>query len=259
MANLVIVGGSGKVAKLFSQLAVPAGYAVTSLVRSRDHFDAIKQTGATPALLDLESAGVTQLAETLKEADGVLFAAGAGGKGGKERTKAVDEDGAIKVFDALERISSTKKPYLILVGALDTRDTSQAPPAHYTEKDIEGSKKAHEAIGAYYDAKLAADTNLSRRTTFPWTVVRPGHLLDQEATGQITAGKTGMGGITRADVAASILALFDLALKGSESTSSPAGAGLAIDIIQQGTEGNDLPVTEAIKQAVQKREGSLVV
>lgn len=97
MANLVIVGGSGKVAKLFSQLAVPAGYAVTSLVRSRDHFDAIKQTGATPALLDLESAGVTQLAETLKEADGVLFAAGAGGKGGKERTKAVDEDGAIKV------------------------------------------------------------------------------------------------------------------------------------------------------------------
>lgn len=139
-------------------------------------------------------------------------------------------------------------------------------------------------------AKLAADTNLSRRTTFPWTVVRPGHLLDQEATGQITAGKTGMGGITvslldnirpavfmllsripeprpehlprimqRADVAASILALFDLALKGSESTSSPAGAGLAIDMIQQGTEGNDLPVTEAIKQAVQKREGSLVV
>lgn len=83
-----------------------------------------------------------------------------------------------------------------------------------THEDIDGSKKAHEAIGAYYEfvlpsllplraltlpsrsAKLAADQNLSRRTTFPWTILRPGHLLDDEPTGWVTAGKTGMGGVT---------------------------------------------------------------
>lgn len=45
-------------------------------------------------------------------------------------------------------------------------------------------------------AKLVADQNLSRRTAFPWTIVRPGSLLDHEATGKITAGQTGMGSIT---------------------------------------------------------------
>ncbi|TKA58303.1 hypothetical protein B0A53_00040 [Rhodotorula sp. CCFEE 5036] len=250
MSKIVIVGGSGKIAKLFSRLATSkTGAQITSLVRSRDHFDAISETGATPQLLDIESAKVEELQQAFEGAQGVLFAAGAGGKGPKERTR--------KVFDAIERLSSSPKPYLVLIGALDTRDTSQAPPAHYTEKDIEGSKKAHEAIGAYYDAKLAADLNLSRRTAFPWTIIRPGGLLDDEPTGKVTAGKTGMGSITRGDVAASILALFNSALAENDS-SAPKAAGLAIDLIQQG-EGKDTPVEEALKKAVEKREGSLVV
>ncbi|GAA5961379.1 hypothetical protein JCM8115_003425 [Rhodotorula mucilaginosa] len=258
MSKIVIVGGSGKIAKLFSRLATSkTGAQITSLVRSRDHFDAISETGATPQLLDIESAKVEELQQAFEGAQGVLFAAGAGGKGPKERTRKVDEEGAIKVFDAIERLSSSPKPYLVLIGALDTRDTSQAPPAHYTEKDIEGSKKAHEAIGAYYDAKLAADLNLSRRTAFPWTIIRPGGLLDDEPTGKVTAGKTGMGSITRGDVAASILALFNSALAENDS-SAPKAAGLAIDLIQQG-EGKDTPVEEALKKAVEKREGSLVV
>lgn len=96
MAKLVVVGGSGKVAKLFSSLA-SKHFTITSLVRSRDHFDAIKQAGATPEILDIENAGVDELKRAFEGAQGVLFAAGAGGKGGKERTKKVDEEGAIKV------------------------------------------------------------------------------------------------------------------------------------------------------------------
>ncbi|GAA5869619.1 hypothetical protein JCM3774_005495 [Rhodotorula dairenensis] len=263
-AKIVIVGGSGKIAKLFSRLATTSAlqFTLTSLVRSRDHFDAISHAGATPLLLDIESAPVDELKQAFQGADGVLFAAGAGGKGGKDRTRKVDQEGAIKVFDAIEQLSSSsRKPYLVLIGALDTRDISQKPPAHYTDKDIEASKKAHEAIGPYYDAKLAADLDLARRTAFPWTIVRPGALLDDEPTGQVTAGLTGMGKIARGDVAASILTLFESALASSSSSSNtspqPAANGLAIDLIQQG-EGKDVPVAEAIKAAVEKRQGSLV-
>lgn len=70
-----------------------------------------------------------------------------------------------------------------------------------------------------------------------------------------------MGKITRGDVASSILALFSSALAengSSSSASKPKASGLAIDLIQQG-DGKDVPVEEAIKAAVEKREGSLVV
>lgn len=96
LPRLVIVGGSGRVALAFSK-AASASYAITSLVRSKDHFDAISSTGAHPKLLSIEDASVEQVRAELEGADAVLFSAGAGGKGAKERTKAVDELGAIKV------------------------------------------------------------------------------------------------------------------------------------------------------------------
>lgn len=61
----------------------------------------------------------------------------------------------------------------------------------------------------------------------------------------------------RGDVAATISALFDLALQG-DGSAPPAAKGLAIDMIQQG-KGKDVPVREAVEAAVDKREGSLVV
>jgi len=124
LPRIVVVGGHGKASPLlfslflvplradvskslpqvalhFARLASPS-YSVTSLVRSEDHFQDIKQTGATPKLLSLEDASVDELKNAFDGAKGVLFAAGAGGKGGKERTKKVDEEGAIKVSHLFE-------------------------------------------------------------------------------------------------------------------------------------------------------------
>ncbi|GAA5911397.1 hypothetical protein JCM8208_005046 [Rhodotorula glutinis] len=248
LPRLVIVGGSGRVAVKFSHQASPY-FAIESLVRNKDHFDAISKTGATPKLLSLEDASVDELAGDFKGADAVLFAAGAGGKGGKERTVKVDQEGAIKVFDALESLSGPK-PYLVLVGALDTRDLSKPAPAHYTEEDKEASKKAHDAIGAYYDAKLAADQNLSKRTSFPWTVLRPGHLLDDSAKGCVELGVTHMGGVTRDDVAATLLALFRLSPEQRDQV-----RGRALDLIQ-GSD-RDVPVEEAAQKVLASGESSL--
>ncbi|KAK4700689.1 hypothetical protein P7C70_g5554, partial [Phenoliferia sp. Uapishka_3] len=236
LPRVVVVGGHGKVALAFARLASPT-HAVTSLVRSQDHFADIKANGATPELLSLEDADIAALAKSFTGAKNVLFSAGAGGKGGAERTKAVDFEGAVKVFDAIESIEGVK-PRLLLVSALDTRDLSKPPPPHYTAEDIETSKKAHEAIGTYYDYKLEADRNLhNRKASFQWTILRPGGLLDSAGTGKVSLGQTHMGSVPREDVAATLVALLD----------EPGASGLSLDLIS-----GETPITEAVKNAVLK-------
>ncbi|GAA5904504.1 hypothetical protein JCM6882_008926 [Rhodosporidiobolus microsporus] len=240
LPRIAVVGGHGKVALHFARLAAPS-FSVTSLVRSKDHFGDITSTGATPQLLSLEEASVEQLAEAFRGKEGVLFSAGSGGKGGKERTKAVDEEGAIKVFDAIETLPEPR-PKLILVGAIDTRDMSKPPPSYYTKEDIKASKEVHEAIPVYYDAKLASERDLHKRTSFPWVVLRPGYLKDDAAKGKIKLGGVGMGDVTREDVAATLLALFRLPRE--------AGNGLSLDLIQN-VEG-EVEVEKAVEAAVEK-------
>ena len=58
------------------------------------------------------------------------------------------------------------------------------------DADIALSKGLYEQIPAYMAAKYAADKDLSQRTAFKWTVVRPGWLSDAPGTGKITAGRT---------------------------------------------------------------------
>lgn len=109
-------------------------YAVESLVRSKDHFGDITSRGATPVLLSLEDASIAELSSKFEGARAVIFAAGAGGKGGAERTNAVDYLGAVKVFDAIEQ--SQEKPRLYVVSALDVRDLSKPAPAHYVSSAL---------------------------------------------------------------------------------------------------------------------------
>jgi hypothetical protein len=73
------------------------------------------------------------------KADGVLFAAGAGGKGDPERTRKVDYEGAVKVYDAMEA-GNVKR--LVLIGAVDIRDRSKGYPEWYDDADS-GSTPPH--------------------------------------------------------------------------------------------------------------------
>ena len=69
---------------------------------------------------------------TAHKPDVVVFAAGAGGKGDKSRTRKVDYEGAVKVYDAME---SANVKRLILVGAVDIRDRDGEVPSWYTDDD----------------------------------------------------------------------------------------------------------------------------
>lgn len=94
--QLISLSPHQQVALQFARLASKS-YTITSLVRSQDHFSDITAVGATPKLLSLEDATSESLTKLFEGVTGVLFSAGAGGKGGPERTRAVDFDGAVKV------------------------------------------------------------------------------------------------------------------------------------------------------------------
>lgn len=104
-------------------------HAVTSIIRTVAHEEDIKAASATPLLLSLEESAVSEFTAAFQGVDVVYFSAGAGGTGGEERTKSVDYEGALKVFDAIEGVQGTR-PRLILVSAIDVRDPEKIP-AHY--------------------------------------------------------------------------------------------------------------------------------
>lgn len=198
-------------------------------------------------MLSLEDASVHEVSKAIEEveADVVYFAAGAGGKGGEERTKAVDYEGAVKVFDALEKAGSAggKKARLVLVSAIDVREEDKIP-AHYTEEDIKASKAGRAAIPAYFKYKLEADKNLVKRTAFKWTILRPGHLTEEKGTGKASIGRTHLSpSIAREDVAHALAYL----------SQREDAAGLAIDFV-----GGETPIEEGLDKVIKRAESDFM-
>lgn len=118
-----------QVALRLARLLTAANHTVTSIIRDPAHESDITDLGAKPALVSLEDAPASDFTKLFTGLDVVYFSAGAGGKGGEERTKKVDYEGAVKIFDAIEAVEG-EKPRLILVSAIDVRDPDKIP-AHY--------------------------------------------------------------------------------------------------------------------------------
>jgi len=217
--KIVIVGGHGNVSLRLARILGPS-HSVTSIIRTADHEEDIRAASATPLILSLEESPVADFTKAFQGADVVYFSAGAGGKGGEERTKAVDYEGAVKVFDAIEGVEGTR-PRLILVSAIDIRDPEKIP-AHYTEEDIALATRVRGHIAAYMKWKYEADKNLVKRDAFKWTILRPGGLNNEPGTGKASIGRTHLTPtISRDDVATALALLLD----------REDAAGLAIDMV----------------------------
>jgi len=235
--KVIIVGGHGNVSLRLARLLGPS-HDVTSIIRTAAHEDDIKAASATPLLLSLEDSSVADFTAAFQGADVVYFSAGAGGKGGEERTKSVDYEGALKVFDAIEGIQGAR-PRLILVSAIDIRHPDRIP-AHYSEADIELSNRMRGRIGVYIKWKYEADKNLVKRDAFKWTILRPGGLNDDPGTGKAAIGRTHLTTtISRDDVATVLAMLLD----------REDAAGLAIDMV-----GGQTPLAEGLDVMIKKGE-----
>lgn len=214
MPRIVLIGGHGKVGLQLSRLLSAAGDAVTAVIRNADQSDDVAATGATPAVLDVQSATVAQLADLFAGHDAVVWSAGSGG-GSPERTYAVDRDAAIRSMEAAG-LAGVKR--YVMVSYLGASKNHGVPEDN--------------SFFAYAQAKAAADEYL-RGADLDWTILGPGALTEEPGTGRIAVGPdTATSRLTsRANVAAVAAAVL----------ARPATAGRTIEF----TDG-DTPVDEAL-------------
>ncbi|PPQ82290.1 hypothetical protein CVT25_008440 [Psilocybe cyanescens] len=235
--KIIVIGGHGNVSLRLAKL-LSTTYSVTSVIRDASQEKDIRDVSATPLVLSLEDSPVSDFSKAFTGHEVVYFSAGAGGKGGEERTKKVDYEGAVKVFDAIEGVDGPK-PRLILVSAIDIRDPEKIP-AHYNEDDIALSKKYREGMPAYIHWKYEADKNLSKRTAFKWSILRPGGLTNDPGTGTASIGRTHLTKPVSRDDVAKVLALL---------AEREDAAGLAIDFV-----GGNTPIEEGLDAFIKKGE-----
>ena len=234
MPTALIFGGSGKVARHLTILLHSKRYKVYSIIRDSSQSSSLSSLGAEPIVQSIESCSVSELTQTIRstQPDVLIWSAGAGG-GDPARTDAVDRAGAIKSFDAAA--AAGVKRY-IMVSALDNRDVQNKPvPDWYNADDKARSDRTHQAIGKYYDAKLAADKDLvmgNAKRGLQYTIVRPGGLDTEPARGTCSAGKVHTTAtISREDVAHIIW----------ECIQNDQTHGLAFDCV-----GGDTTISDAV-------------
>jgi uncharacterized protein YbjT (DUF2867 family) len=180
--RILIAGGHGKIALILERLLSRRGDSVAGFIRNPEHAADLRAAGAEALVVDLEAASVDDVAAYLRDADAVVFAAGAGPGSGAARKDTVDRDAAILLADAAETAGVGRYLMISSMGA-----------------DVEAPDDAGDPVFvAYLRAKGAADDNVRARKTLTSTIVRPGHLTNDPGTGRVAiADDTGHG---RSDV-----------------------------------------------------------
>ncbi|WP_329022115.1 NAD(P)H-binding protein [Streptomyces sp. NBC_00690] len=212
--RIVIAGGHGQIALRLERLLSAGGHEVAGIIRNPDHSADLRDAGAEPIVLDLESASLAEVTEVLKGADAAVFAAGAGPGSGVGRKDTVDRAAAVLFADAAEQAGVRR--YLIV-------SSMGADSAH----------QGNEVFDAYLRAKGAADDDVRARPRLAWTILRPGMLTNDAGTGLVALkASTGRGPVPRDDVAAVLAELVE----------TPAAAGLTLELIS-----GSVPVVVAVK------------
>ncbi len=211
--EVAIAGGHGKIALGLLGLLAGRGDRARGLIRNLDHAADIEAIGATAVGADLENLDPDAIGRAIAGADAVVFAAGAGPGSGPARKRTVDYGGAVKLIEAC-RLANVSR--YLMISAMGVRD----PAAHGAQ------------MQPYYEAKLEADEALTA-SGLDHTVVRPGRLTDEPATGLVEiAPRLDHGGeVPRDDVAAALLACLD----------EPGTIGAEFDLI-----AGDTPIAEAL-------------
>ncbi|MES5816309.1 SDR family oxidoreductase [Streptomyces sp. RG80] len=212
--RIVIAGGHGQIALRLERLLAARGHEVAGIIRKAEQGDDLREAGAEPVLLDLESASVEEVAAHLQGADAAVFAAGAGPGSGAARKDTVDKGAAVLFAKAAVRAGVRRHVVVSSMGA---------DPKH----------QGDDIFDVYQRAKGEADEYVRGQDALDWTILRPGALTNDAGTGLVRLeAHTGRGPVTRDDVAAVVAELLD----------TPATAGLTLELV-----GGSTPVSVAVK------------
>lgn len=190
--RIMIAGGHGKIALLLTSRLAARGHTVVGIVRNPDHVQDVRAAGGQGVLRDLEFATPGDLAGDVRGADAVVFAAGAGPGSGVARKDTVDRAASAVCAQAAQDAGVRRFVQISSMGLNRAQDPSIDP-----------------VFAAYLKAKDDAEHDLRERP-LDWTILRPGRLTDDPATGRVTLGvSVPPGSVSRDDVAAVIVALLD--------------------------------------------------
>jgi len=179
--NVLVAGSHGQVGQHLTELLADAEHRVRGMVRDGAQTEAVAALGADPVVADLTE----PVDHAVEGCDAVVFAAGSGG----DAVEAVDRDGAIRLVDAAADAGVER---FVMLSSMFADQPAAAP----------------EPLRDYLRAKGAADQYL-RESDLAYTVVRPGELTNEPATGRIrTAADLSQkdGTIPREDVARTLAA-----------------------------------------------------
>ncbi|ALC83741.1 MULTISPECIES: SDR family oxidoreductase [Bacillus] len=184
--NVLIIGANGQIGRQLTELLHNSKeHQVTAMVRKKEQAEHLKQSGINTVISDLEES-VESLTEAAGGSDAIIFTAGSGGTTGYDKTLLIDLDGAAKTIEAAEKAGIER---FIMISALQS---------HVREN-------WNEAIKPYYAAKHYADKILEA-SSLNYTIIRPGRLLNDPGTGQISAAADlERNSIPREDVAKTAL------------------------------------------------------
>lgn len=192
MDTIAIVGGHGQVARHLLVELRRTEHTPVALVRREEYREELERRGARMRLLDIERADVDAFAAAFEGCGAVVFAAGGGPDGDVQRKRTVDLEGSLKSIEGARRAGIDRFVQVSAIGV-------DAPLPDDTG----------EVWRAYVEAKRDADAAL-RESGLAWTIMRPGRLTDDPATGRVALGvDLEPGEVTRADVAAVIAAVLD--------------------------------------------------
>ena len=165
--RIVILGGHGKIALLAAPRLTAAGFTVDSVIRKEDQRDDVREAGANPVVLDIETATEEDLAKQFTGAKAVVFSAGAGG-GDPQRTHAVDFEAAVRAMKAAQQAGVQRFVIVSYVTAGIDVDRLEEDNSFFP----------------YAKAKHDADAHL-RETELDYTILGPGRLTLDPASEQI--------------------------------------------------------------------------
>jgi len=214
--RVLLLGGHGKVSLLLQPLLLARKWNITSVIRNPDQEAEIIALGKDKpgkievlidSLDDVKDASHAERVLNKVKPDIVVWSAGAGGKGGPSRTRAVDMVAAKAYISASLAMPSVRK--FLMVSYIASRRGS---PPWWTDADKKEAEHVNTTVLAnYFKAKVEADEYLealtqkrldSGDTSFQTINLRPGTLTDSPGTGKVSLGKTtARGSVTRENVA----------------------------------------------------------
>jgi uncharacterized protein YbjT (DUF2867 family) len=161
---ILVAGSHGVTGQLLIPLLAQGGHTVRAMVRDPAQAPAGAALGGEPLIADLEA----DCAHAAKGCDVIMFAAGAGAGSGTARKKSVDHAGAVRLIDAAKAHGARR---YVMLSAINAEN-----PESYDDDS--------ESMRAYLFAKSKADGVL-RASGLDYTIVRPGRLTDEPATGRV--------------------------------------------------------------------------